>query len=447
MKGNKFGIIVIILLPLVLGGGYYLNNQNFIKQWDNKFYPKTSIYGIDVSGKTKEEASKLIEEHTKFILEKKINVKYNGRVFTLDYGALDPKHNIENVIGEAYRYGKDAGDFEKAKIIKSSVEKKYDLNFGFNDKGIDDFLDNLEKEIYKEPTNATLKMISSGNFEVKKETLGERLKKEEMKNAIVSKINDLREETVEIDAIIEHINPTVTAEALNKVDSLISSFSTNFSSSQAGRAANVEIATKQIDGVLLMPGETFSFNERTGSRTAAKGYQAAPVIVKNKLEDGLGGGVCQVSTTLYNAVIRANLKSVERRNHSLAPAYVQPGFDATVSDYIDYKFKNTLDFPVYIEGYTKGRQVIFNIYSNGSLKSTKYELINEVYEKTPAETQQIDDPTLPKGTVKEEESPHTGYKVKVYLVAKKNGRELSKEIISNDTYKKVDGIIKIGTME
>jgi vancomycin resistance protein YoaR len=445
VKKIRYASVIIIILLLSMGS-YYFYSKSMIKQWDNKIYPTIYINDINASGKTKEEIYTIIEENISYLMEKKINIKHKDKMFSLQYAQINPSYNIEEIVNEAYNYGKGNKIFENLRLIKKPVEKRYYMKFDYDKQALDKFLDDLEKSILVEAKSAGLEMVSPGSFKVKNEILGERLKKDEMRAHIISKINDSKEKTLEVDAITEIINPGITAQELRKVNSLISSFSTTYNSNNYSRAKNVEIATKAINGALIMPGESFSFNERTGVRTAEKGYQVAPVIVKNKLEDGLGGGVCQVSSTLYNAVIRANLRSIERRNHSLAPAYIAPGYDATVSENIDYKFKNTLEYPVYIEGYIKNSKVNFNVYSDATVKDTEYTLVNEIYEQTPAETQIIEDPTLLKGTSKEETS-HIGYKVKVYLVAKKGGAEIWKEVISKDVYKKVDGIIRIGISE
>ncbi len=226
----------------------------------------------------------------------------------------------------------------------------------------------------------------------------------------------------------------------------MSTYSTNFASSTSGRAANIELSTKAINGKVLMPGETFSYNEVVGERTRARGYQDAGVIVGNKVENGLGGGICQTSSTLYQAVIRSGLKSVERYNHSLTVGYLPKGFDATVSwGGPDYKFKNTYDFPIYIEGYCSNRNLVFNVYGDTTASNKTYDFTSEVYETLTPNTQTIQDPNLPEGQTVTEKAPTTGYRVKTYLHTYENGALVKTEQISNDTYQKVDGVVKVGT--
>ena len=140
----------------------------------------------------------------------------------------------------------------------------------------------------------------------------------------------------------------------------MSSYSSTFGTADTGRVENLRIASGYINGTLLMPGDEFSYNKTVGPRTAETGFKEASTYVGTKVEPGYGGGVCQVSRTLYRAVMRANIRSKERRNHSMTVGYAKPGLDATVADgYIDYKFVSTYDFPIYIQGYICGNQVVF----------------------------------------------------------------------------------------
>ena len=137
-------------------------------------------------------------------------------------------------------------------------------------------------------------------------------------------------------------------EVLSQINTCISSFSTSLGTSSITRISNIEVCAKAINGKILMPGEIFSFNEVVGKRTKERGYKEAPVIVNNKVESGLGGGICQVSSTLYNAVLIAGIHNIDRTHHSFPSEYVELGLDATVDwENIDFKFTNTLEYPIY----------------------------------------------------------------------------------------------------
>jgi vancomycin resistance protein YoaR len=323
---------------------------------------------------------------------------------------------------------------------------QYKLKFNYDTKPVKDFIADMQKKIDKSPINSSISMVSSGKFSITKDESGLKLDTQKLEKDILDKINGDITGDIDIDAKVDNVQASITADKLSKINTRISSFSTNFSGSSANRMSNIILATKSINGKFLMPGDTFSFNGVVGQRTAQKGYKEAPVIVGNKLDSGLGGGICQVSTTMYNAVMRANINATERSHHTLPSHYIGLGMDATV-DYgnIDYKFKNTLDFPIYIEGYAQGTNLVFNIYSDKSLTNRTYDLVSETYDIIQPGTNYIDDPNLYEGETVLDQPPSIGYKVRVYKKIYENGKLVGQELVSNETYKKVDEVIRRGT--
>lgn len=177
---------------------------------------------------------------------------------------------------------------------------------------------------------------------------------------------------------VKTIEAKISTESLSLVDSEISSYVTDYTSMSAERDKNIELAASLLNGKILMPGETFSFNDTIGERTTERGFLAAPVLVGDSYQDGIGGGICEVSSTLYIASILSGITEFDRTHHSIPMIYVPYGLDATV-DYgsIDFKFKNTLGFPLYIEAYTSNSKLYVKIYSNSSLNFKNYSIKNE----------------------------------------------------------------------
>ncbi len=184
-----------------------------------------------------------------------------------------------------------------------------------------------------------------------------------------------------------------------------------------------------------------------GDTTADKGYQPGGVYVGNKVEIGYGGGICQVSSTLHNAVLDSGILPDQRLNHNMAVGYVPLGLDATIAyGGIDYVFTNPYKYPIYIEGYTGGGNVTFNIYSNSAAKGGKtYSFSSETYETIPVTVKYEDDPTLPIGTEKVTQNGSQGYKVKAYRTTYENGNVVSTDLMNTDTYVPLPKIIKRGT--
>ena len=162
----------------------------------------------------------------------------------------------------------------------------------------------------------------------------------------------------------EVVEPEGTKEELAKVKDLLGSYTTNYSTSSAGRCANISVAAGKINGTVLYPGEEFSVGQTIGPLTAAGGYELAGAYENGQTVQSYGGGVCQVSTTLYNAVLKAELEVTQRSNHSMIVTYVKPSMDAAIAgDYKDLVFENDTDAPIYVQGiYNSGGSITFNIY-------------------------------------------------------------------------------------
>ncbi|MDP4177968.1 MAG: VanW family protein [Bacillota bacterium] len=448
---KKVIIAIIAAAVLITGGGLtagltYVHNKT--KVYSNIMLPGVKIENENVSDKTKDEAKNIITfKYQNVMLQKKINIKAGDKTYTIDYSKLNGKYNIDETINDAFNYGKSLNMFELYKIIKNAPSKQYNLKFTYDDKPVKDLVSSIAKEVNKNPSNAGIGMESKGKFNVVKDIKGNKLNEDKLQKDIISQINgSIINSSTDVAAEINQVNANITEDTLSKINTLIASFSTDYSSSSYNRATNIELATSAINGKWLIPGDTFSFNDTVGERTAARGYKEAPVLIGNKADSGLGGGICQVSSTLYNAIARASINATERTHHTLPSSYVELGMDATV-DYgnIDFKFKNTLSFPIYIEGITNNRTITFNIYSNDSLAKNTYDLVNEIYAQQQPSVKYINDSSLPLGQQVVDQYSHIGYKVKVYRKKFENGVFVSQELVSDDNYLPADEIIKVGT--
>jgi len=441
---------IIIIGVLILVGTAIFTSFAYIqvKQWDNVILPSVKIENENLTGKTKKEAQQfMMDKYSNQVIKKKIDIVTEEKKYTLDYSMLDAKYNINEAIDQAFNYGKDMNMFQKYKAIKSPALKQIKLTFNYNDKIVDQMLGEIAKNTNKKAVNATITMVGSGRFTVTNETSGRQLQEDKLKKDIKSKINGvLSEDVISIVAPVSEVKPKITAAALKAINTRISTYTTNYASSTEGRATNIGLSTSSIDGTVLMPGDTFSFNGTVGERTTARGYQSASVIIGDKIEQGLGGGICQVSSTLYNAILGTGLVSVERTHHTISSGYIPKGQDATV-DYgnLDYKFKNTYKYPIYIEGVVSNRNIYFNIYSNSTLTNKSYEIVNEILEVTQPKTEIIKDATKYEGESEIVKAGYNGYKVKVSRNTYENGKLINTEVINKDTFNVINGVVKVGT--
>lgn len=251
---------------------------------------------------------------------------------------------------------------------------------------------------------------------------------------------------LEFDLSLREIYPEMSQEKLEalNIKYVISEFTTTFNNTLVNRTSNIHTAVKALQCYLVAPGEVFSFNDAVGPRTADTGYKEAKIIVANDFVYGIGGGVCQVSTTLYNTVVRAGLEIVERSSHSLVIPYVKPGFDAAVSyGYKDLKFRNNSDSYILINANVGESTLTFEIYS--SIKNEHRIEMKSVMERRiePKTRYEIDpEVALNQYVIKRNGSPGYVYRVEKYIYDHEDNL-LHKEIISHDYYAPLEKVILV----
>lgn len=442
---NKKKVLIVIGVIAVICAGIVGYMYQEVKKWNMVMMPNVIIEGTDFTGKTKDEVlSEINKTFGDVIFEKKVEIEAFDERYSVGFEELKVKYNITETVNKAFEYGRKLGFLDKYKFIKNPQNKEFELNFTYAKGPIDEVVAKMEEDTNKEPVNASIKYLGNSKFEVKDDVKGAKLDSEKLVLDINDRIQS-ESEDLKVIAPIETLVAEITGERLRTIDSNIGSFSTSYTSSGANRSSNIALATKAINGTVLMPGEVFSFNDTVGERTRAKGYKEAHVIVNGEYVDGLGGGICQVSSTLYNAVLLAGLEIVERYHHTYPSSYVPLGQDATV-DYgnLDIRFKNNREYPIYISAYTKNKQEHFTIFSNNELNKTEEKIWNDVYRKYPAKYKIIKDSNLPKGTEKIDKKAHTGYKVNVYRVVYENGVKGKTETISSDYFVPVNGVKRVG---
>ena len=244
------------------------------------------------------------------------------------------------------------------------------------------------------------------------------------------------------------LSPNVTTNQIGPeaFPDLLGTYSTTFSTRNVNRTTNIRLATNKINGTVIMPGETFSYNQVVGQRTAAAGFKSAAVYVGGEVTTGIGGGICQVSSTLYNSVLLANLEIVERHNHGFNTGYVPAGRDATVSwGGPDFKFKNSRNYPIKIIANISGGTISIQVF--GLKSDNEYEVVIESYITSYIKYKTItkQDATLAKGQTKVIQNGSSGCRSVAYRILKQNGEVISKTLLSKDTYNPHNKIVAVGT--
>ncbi len=251
-----------------------------------------------------------------------------------------------------------------------------------------------------------------------------------------------------IDLTVRVDEPQGTAEDLEKVRDVLGTFTTSYSTSGGARSANVANGCRLLNGITMYPGDEISALESITPFSEDNGYYMAASYLNGQVVDSLGGGICQVSTTLYNAVLLAELEVVERYNHSMIVTYVDPSADAAIAESSgkDFKFKNNLDYPIYIEGYTTpDKHITFTIYgveTRDSSREVIYE--SEVIERIEPDSEVIYvDESMPIGFCSVQ-SAHIGYKANLWKIVKENGVEVSREQVNSSSYMKAPRSATVG---
>ncbi|MEG0371871.1 MAG: VanW family protein [Clostridium sp.] len=416
-KKIKVLIVVMVVAILSLPIGVLITDR---LTPSDKIYNGVTINGTHVGELLSSQAVDALEKkYNDSFKNKTINVVYEDFSYNIDYKSLDAHYDIESGVKTAMAYGKDGNAFTRffTRIALKSKAKNIELKFLADNSRIKEDVKKISKKIDKKSNSA--KISYNGSFNITNEKSGLKVDQEKLKTELIKAINPKnKEEIIKVPVNVE--KPRVTAQMLSNVNSRIVGFSTNFNPGDSNRVGNIKLATNAINGTVILPGEVFSTNETMGPRVKSNGYKEAPTIVNGTLTPGLGGGICQVSTTLYNAALLSDLEIVERRPHSLRVGYVPASRDAVISgDYIDLKFKNNTEYPIYIQGIVSGNSVTMNVFGSSSSPTKKVVLNSEVYETT-----------QPKG----EGKPGTKSKAyrKVYDV---NGKLIREETISKDNYK------------
>ena len=299
-------------------------------------------------------------------------------------------------------------------------------------------IDKIHSEVYKEPQNA---YYTKDPFTVYPEVEGVDFDVEAAKEL-------LKEDKDEYVIKLTITEPEITLDEIGTeaFPDQLSTFTTRYDVSDVDRSTNLRLASEKINGTVLKPGETFSYNKTVGARTIAAGYKNAKVYESGKVVDGIGGGICQVSSTLYNAALLANLEIVERRNHQFVTSYVGAGRDATVVyGQTDFKFKNTRKYPIRIVVTTNAGILKISIFGIKEENEYTFKFNTKTVSSIPYKTQYIEDSSLPAGTEKVEQKGANGLITETYITKMLDGKVVSTELLSKDTYSAMTRIIRRGT--
>lgn len=407
------------------------------------------IGDVKVSGMKKEEAEIALEEYVSEVLNRQVVIQVSEQEIETNLRELGVECNEKQLVEEAFDLGKKGNLWKRFKELESVRHsgKKFPLQFAFAGDTLKQFVEAQCTQYDVEAKNSKLS-LKNGKFVASKDRIGHEVQIDKTIQRIKDAVGeDFAGQTVTIQAVVEDTEPEYTQEMVSKCKDLIGKFSTSYVTSTAARANNVQTAAGRINGTILYPGKTFSTIKVIKDRTEENGYQSASEYSSGKVIDGVGGGVCQVSTTLYNAVINAELEIVERSPHSMVVSYVDVSRDAAISGtYKDFKFKNNTNAPVYIAATADGGTLSFRIYGEETRDANrKIEFESEILETIqPGADKEVVDPTKPASYRAVTQSAHVGYKARLWKVIYVDGKETERTQINSSSYSAEPRYITVG---
>ena len=419
--------------------------------YTDRIYQGVYIDNIHVGGMTRDEAVRVLDEaNGKVDAKFDLVVTVGNESWHVNNERVPIYRNIRDTVEKAWAYGRSntaasrgsgKTPFEE-RVQQVSGLRSYPQTYAtkqdYDHQALRTLTDGIVNYVNRDPVNST---VESFNFSTKTFTFtedrpGARIDPEDLYTRLTALLDDgTANSTVRV--VPERIEAEMTKAELMNSFGLISAYTTNTTSNK-NRNTNIQLSAAAINGITVLPGEIFSFNGTTGERTAAKGYKEAAAISGGQSKDEIGGGVCQTSSTLFNAVARANLEIIERNPHAWPSNYVEKGFDATVNwPGLDFKFKNNTEWPIFIiAGYSK-QKVTVNIYGMSLGAGVKIDLESELIRTIPKPegTDYVINTSLAPGESKKTVTARQGYVVKTWKVWYQGNREIRREELFTTTYK------------
>lgn len=425
-------ILMTALIPVI---------QVRAQEEENKILPGVYVEEMSLEGKTESEAKSLVEDYVGSLSDKVITlIAVGGNEVQIKVSDLGLCWSNQEIINEAVNIGQTGNVVQRYKTSKDLQyqNKVYKLEFGIDQELVKGILSEQCAVYNVEAADAALTR-ENDSFVIVPGQTGQVVDEAASVEAIREYLNNSwNREDASIELAVTVKEARGSEEELLKVKDVLGTFTTSFKTSGSSRSANVRNGAELINGTTLYPGDEFSTYEAVSPFTQANGYYMAGSYLNGQVVDSLGGGICQVSTTLYNAVLLSELEVTERHNHSMIVTYVDPSADAAIAESSgkDFKFINNTQAPIYIEGSTTDdKQISFTIYGVETRPSThqvRYE--SEVVSKTYPDSEVIyTDASLPVGSISVQ-SAHIGYKANLWKIVTENGVEVNREQVNSSSY-------------
>jgi vancomycin resistance protein YoaR len=421
------GLIVLGIIAALILYFFQVFNRS------DHFLPGVTIAGIEVSGQSEAEASVAVERSLNNAYNTKIAFYKDDYTYSTTLGFICKPVDVNATVGEFMKQERRRDWKRKILNMDGASEVSYPINIQYNRDRLGEIAGEWVGYLQVEPQDARLEMDSRRGLIVVPGQAGRIIDQKATFKQLPQRWQDVSND-LNIAIVLEERQPAVDEESLSNMGEL-AQFSTWYNTGEVDRSHNLAKAAAKINTSVVLPGQIFSFNRTVGQRLVENGYRDAMVIVNGKFEPGLGGGICQVSSTIYNACLLAGLKIVERHNHALAVSYVPLGRDATVAYGVqDFRFQNNTGSPVYIRSIAGGGKLSITIYGNLDYKQ-KIGVSHVVDKVINFTTVHKTDASLPPGTQKVDHKGMPGYVVRSFRTYyDDNGKAVKTEQLARDSY-------------
>ncbi|NCP34270.1 MAG: hypothetical protein COZ06_33485 [Armatimonadetes bacterium CG_4_10_14_3_um_filter_66_18] len=402
------------------------------------------LEGRPVGGLTREAARLVVEEETTRALAKEVRLAAHGQEWSFTCRQLGASPQLEEVLGRAYRVGRTGSWFERARMAVAPHPQPRDLRtrYVFDEGALTAILKQLKDQV-RTPCQDAYAELRDGVIRVEPGKWGESLDVDNSRQKVMESIANPRE-AGKVDLVLKSEKPGISYEDLKHLDCVLVEYATTYNSSKVNRTHNLRVAGSFLDKVLLRAGVTFSYNDIVGPRLECKGYRPAAIFANGDVVDDIGGGVCQVASTMYNVALLAGLKIVQRRPHSRPVDYCPPGRDATVYfGQTDLRFRNNTALPLYFRTSVGSGRVRVMALGNRSQR-VQVELTPVDREVIPYKVVELEDRSLSAGQRVEDESGRDGLRLGYRRLIKQGGETVVEELISRDYFKPQDRIVRVG---
>ncbi|NLP42311.1 MAG: vanomycin resistance protein VanB [Veillonellaceae bacterium] len=447
MSTNKDIVNIVLFLGIIaLFSSISLFATNMAFMVTDKVYNGVMVGDIAVGGLSVKEAEEKIEASFRRRLnDPPIILNFEGNHWKIGTDEIKWKLDTEKLAQQAYNVGR------RGNLLQQFQERFLTINGGYkvplaplyNKEQLSEIIASIADEIDREPHDAKILLDGLRIIQLP-DTSGRKVAIDQLTITLHEKLNVGF--PVIVDIPVTEVKPKIQTIDIEEIDSIISMYTTQFNLANENRVLNIALASNSISGTLLRPGEVFSFNDLVGLRIAEFGYREAPVFIEGKIVPDFGGGVCQVSSTLYNAVLLADMKILERSSHFRPPGYVPLGQDATVADnLLDFKFSNVLPHNIYILSQVSKDSLTVYILSRNN--PSRPEVIVESVKEKVIEPNTIikQDPRLDYGKQIIENMGQKGFVVSTYRVKRLSGKEVEREHLFTDKFKPDDRVVRVGT--